>query len=114
MEDQDNDIISVLADKYGREIISLLTSNELSAQQMSTRLDIPVSTTYRKIKSLEDLNLIKKTKVIRTHEGLNESYYKSLVSEIDIKFKDGKISYHVERIKMDDKIIRLWHKFSEK
>ncbi|HEU5487471.1 MAG TPA: helix-turn-helix domain-containing protein [Candidatus Nitrosotalea sp.] len=114
MEDQDEDIISVLADKYGREILSLLTTNELSAQQMSTRLDIPVSTTYRKIKSLEDLNLIKKTKVIRTHEGLNESYYKSLVSEIDIKFKDGKISYHVERIKMDDKIIRLWHKFSEK
>ncbi|HET7336942.1 MAG TPA: helix-turn-helix domain-containing protein [Candidatus Nitrosotalea sp.] len=114
MEDQDEDIISVLADKYGREILSLLTTNELSAQQMSTRLDIPVSTTYRKIKSLEDLNLIKKTKVIRTHEGLNESYYKSLVSEIDIKFRDGKISYHVERIKMDDKIIRLWHKFSEK
>lgn len=114
MEDQDEDIISVLADKYGREILSLLTTNELSAQQMSTQLDIPVSTTYRKIKSLEDLNLIKKTKVIRTHEGLNESYYKSLVSEIDIKFKDGKISYHVERIKMDDKIIRLWHKFSEK
>lgn len=113
MDDQDEDIISVLADKYGREIISLLTTNELSAQQMSTRLDIPVSTTYRKIKSLEDLNLIKKTKVIRTHEGLNESYYKSLVSEIDIKFKDGKISYHVERIQMDDKIIRLWHKFSE-
>lgn len=113
MDDQDEDIISVLADKYGREIISLLTTNELSAQQMSTRLDIPASTTYRKIKSLEDLNLIKKTKVIRTHEGLNESYYKSLVSEIDIKFKDGKISYHVERIKMDDKIIRLWHKFSE-
>jgi predicted transcriptional regulator len=113
MDDQDEDIISVLADKYGREIISLLTTNELSAQQMSTRLNIPASTTYRKIKSLEDLNLIKKTKVIRTHEGLNESYYKSLVSEIDIKFKDGKISYHVERIKMDDKIIRLWHKFSE-
>jgi len=114
MEDQDEDIISVLADTYGREIISLLTTNELSAQQMSTHLDIPVSTTYRKIKSLEDLNLIKKTKVIRTHEGLNERYYKSLVSEIDIKFKDGKISYHVERIKMDDKIVRLWHKFSEK
>src|SRR5574337_1821400 len=114
MENQDDDIISVLADKYGRGIISLLTTKELSAQQMAVQLDIPISTTYRKIKSLEDLNLIKKTKVIRTHEGLNESYYKSLVSEIDIKFKDGKISYHVERIKMDDKIIRLWHKFSEK
>lgn len=114
MENQDDDIVSILADRYAREIISLLTTNELSAQQMSIQLDIPVSTTYRKIKSLEDLNLIKKTKVIRTQEGLNESYYKSLVSEIDIKFKDGKISYQVERIKMDDKIILLWHKFSEK
>lgn len=114
MEDQDNDIISVLADKYGRGIISLLTTKELSAQQMSIQLDIPISTTYRKIKSLEDLNLIKKTKVVRTHEGLNESYYKSLVSEINIKFKDGNISYHIERIKMDDKIVRLWHTFAEK
>jgi DNA-binding transcriptional ArsR family regulator len=112
MENND-DIASVLADKYAREIISILTGEELSAQQIVARLDIPTSTTYRKLKSLEELNLIKKTKVIRTLEGLNESYYKSLVSEINIKFKDGKISYAITRIHMDDKIVRLWQKFKE-
>jgi predicted transcriptional regulator len=112
MENNDY-IVSVLADKYSLQIISILVNNELSAQQIATRLEIPTSTTYRKIKMLEDLQLIKKTKVIRTIEGLDESYYKSPVLEINVKFKDGKISYTIERLKMDDKIIRLWQKFKE-
>jgi len=111
--ENDDDIISVLADKYSRDIIILLTNNELSAQQISIKLDIPTSTTYRKIKNLENLKIIKKTKVIRTLEGLDESYYKGLISEINIKFKDGKISYDLSRIQMNDKIVRLWQKFSE-
>jgi predicted transcriptional regulator len=112
MENSD-DIASVLADKYTRDIISLLSNVELSAQQIATRLEIPTSTTYRKLKTLEDLKLIKKTKVIRTLEGLDESYYRSLVLEINIQFKDGNMTYTIERLKMDDKIIRLWQKFKE-
>lgn len=107
----DGDIASVLADKYTRDILTILSKDELSAQQIALRLDIPASTTYRKIKSLEDLNLIKKTKVIRTQEGLSESYYKSLVLEINVKYKEGNLTYSIERIKMDDKIVRLWEKF---
>lgn len=109
----DDNITSVLADKYTREILTILTNEELSSLQIASKLDIPTSTTYRKIKSLEELNLVKKTKVIRTIEGLNESYYKSMVSEINVNFKDGKITYLVERIKMDDKIVRLWQKFKD-
>jgi predicted transcriptional regulator len=112
MEDND-DIVSVLADKYTREIVSILTNAELSAQQIAEKLDIPASTTYRKLKTLEDMKLIKKTKVIRTLVGLDEGYYKSLVVEINIKFKDGKMTYVIERLKMDDKIVRLWQKFKE-
>jgi predicted transcriptional regulator len=112
MENSD-DIASVLADKYTRDIISLLSNAELSAQQIATRLEIPTSTTYRKLKTLEELKLIKKTKVIRTLEGLDESYYRSLVLEINIQFKDGKMTYTIERLKMDDKIVRLWQKFKE-
>lgn len=109
----DGDITSALADKYTRDILTILSKEELSAQQISTRLDIPTSTTYRKIKTLEDLKLIKKTKVIRTMEGLGESYYRSLVLEINVKYKDGNLTYTVERIKMDDRIVRLWEKFKE-
>ncbi len=111
--ESDDDIVAVLGDKYSREIIILLTSNELTAQEIATRLGIPVSTTYRKIKFLEYMKIIKKTTVVRTLEGLDESYYKGIVSEIEVKFKDGKISYKIERLKMDDKIVRLWQKFGE-
>jgi hypothetical protein len=63
---------------------------------------------------LETLALLKKTKVIRTLEGLDESYYKSLISGIEIQFKDGQISCKIEKFAMDQKIQRLWEKFSEK
>ena len=110
----DDEILSILGDEYSRKILSILSKNEMNAQEISDKLDIPSSTTYRKIKNLETLGLIKKTKVIRTHEGLDESYYKSLVSGIDIKFKDGEISCKIEKFTMDQKIQRLWEKFSEK
>ena len=110
----DDEILSVLADKYSRKILSILAKNELNAQEISDRLGIPTSTTYRKIKNLENLILVKKTKVIRTLEGLDESYYKSLVSGIDVKFKEGEISCKIEKFTMDEKIQRLWEKFSEK
>lgn len=109
----DSEITTVLADKYTRDIITILTKEELSAQQIASRLDIPKSTTYRKIKSLEDLKLIKKTKVIRTLEGLDESYYKSLIFQINVNFKDGNLTYAIERLNMDDKIVRLWQKFKD-
>jgi predicted transcriptional regulator len=112
METDDN-ITSVLADKYTREILTILTNEELSSQQIASKLDMPTSTTYRKIKNLEELNLIKKTKVVRTIEGLSESYYKSMISEINVNFKNGKMTYSIERIKMDDKIVRLWQKFKD-
>ncbi len=110
----DDEILSILADEYSRKILSILTKNELNAQEISDKLGIPTSTTYRKIKNLESLELVKKTKVIRTLEGLDESYYKSLVSGIDVKFKDGEISCTIEKFTMDKKIQRLWEKFSEK
>ena len=110
----DDEILAVLADEYSRKILSILAKNELNAQQMSDSLGIPTSTTYRKLKNLEGLGLLKKTKVVRTLEGLDESYYMSQVSGIEVKFRDGDIVCKVERIPMDKKIQRLWEKFSDK
>jgi DNA-binding transcriptional ArsR family regulator len=110
----DDEILAILGDEYSRKILSILAKNELNAQEISVKLGIPSSTTYRKIKNLESLGLIKKTKVIRTLEGLDESYYRSLISGIEVKFRDGEISCKLEKFAMDEKIQRLWEKFSEK
>jgi len=112
MEETDH-IISILSDEQSREIISLLSKSELTTQQVSNLLSIPQSTAYRKMKKLEELEIIKKTKVVRTLEGLDESYYKNWVFEITIIFKDGKLSHKLDHIKIEDRIVRLWQKFSE-
>jgi len=106
-------ILSVLSDEQSREIINLLSKSELTTQQISNLLSIPQSTTYRKLKKMEELKIIKKTKVVRTLEGLDESYYKNWTFEINVTFKDGKLTHKLEHIKIEDKIVRLWQKFSE-
>lgn len=110
----DDEILAILGDEYSRKILSVLAKNELNTQEISAKLGIPASTTYRKVKNLESLSLIKKTKIIRTIEGLDESYYKSLVSGIEVKFLDGEISCKLEKFTMEEKMQRLWEKFSEK
>ena len=112
MEESD-EIISILSDTQSREIIKLLSKTELTIQQISNLLNIPQSTAYRKVRKLEELKIIKKTKVVRTLEGLDESYYKNWVFEIVVSFKEGVLSYNLEHLKMEDKILRLWQKFSE-
>lgn len=112
MEEADS-ILAILSDEQSREIINLLSKSELTTQQISNLLSIAQSTAYRKLKKLEELKIIKKTKVVRTLEGLDESYYKNWTNEIVVTFKDGKISYNLEHLKIEDKIVRLWQKFSE-
>jgi DNA-binding transcriptional ArsR family regulator len=111
--EETNEIIAILSDDQSREIIKLLTKTELTIQQVTSLLNIPQSTTYRKIRKLEDLKIVKKTKVVRTLEGLDESYYKNWTYQIDVTFRDGELSYKLEHVKMEDKIVRLWQKFSE-
>lgn len=111
--DNANEILSILSDEQNREIIQLVSKDELTIQQISNMLNIPLSTVYRKTRKLEALQIIKRTKIIRTLEGLDESYYKNWTYQIIITYRDGNLSYQLEHIKIEDKIVRLWQKFSE-
>jgi len=112
MEETDK-IISILSDEQSRKIINVLSKTELTIQQVTNLLKISQSTAYRKIRKLEELKIIKKTKVVRTLEGLDESYYKNWTHEIVVTFRDGELSYKLEHVKIEDKIVRLWQKFAE-
>jgi predicted transcriptional regulator len=111
--DDASEILATISDEQSREIIKLVTNNELTIQQISSMLNIPLSTAYRKTRKLEELKIIKKTKVVRTLEGLDESYYKNWTYEIIVIYRDGKLSYQLEHVKIEEKIVRLWQKFSE-
>lgn len=111
--DNSSEILTILSDEHNREIMKLVSNKELTIQQISSILNIPSSTAYRKIKKLEELKMIKKTKVVRTLEGLDESYYKNWIYEIIVTYRDGELSYKLEHVKIEEKIVRLWQKFSE-
>jgi len=111
--DDASEILDTISDESSRKIIKLLTNTEYTIQQISDVLNIPLSTVYRKTRKLEELKIIKKTKVVRTLEGLDESYYKNWTYEIVVTYRDGDLSYKLEHLKIEDKIVRLWQKFSE-
>jgi len=105
------DILAVLADEASLQIMDLLSKKELTARIISSNLNIPISSTYKKIKKLEQLKLIRITKVVRTLDGMDESFYTLSVKEIHITFKNNAFTFDIQQKAFDDKIIRLWQKF---
>src|SRR6476646_8335401 len=102
------DILFMLTDESSLQIIKLLDKKQLSAQMISSTLNIPLSSTYRKIKKLEQLKIIK---VVRTLDGLDQSFYTLWMKEIKISYRDHKFSINIRLLSSDEKIVRLWQKF---
>ena len=105
------DILSLLIDKPSLTILKLLDGKEYSIQQIASTLDLPLSSTYRKVNMLEQLKMIKKTKIVRKTDGTDESFYTSWIDEIQIIFKNNKIICKVKNKDNHDKIVRLWQGF---
>jgi DNA-binding transcriptional ArsR family regulator len=105
------EILSVLSDDTNLKIMKLLEGKELSIQQVSSQLGIPLSSAYRKIGKMQQLQILKKTKIVRRLDGLDESFYTTWIYEINIIYKDSTFSYRIKQKSLEDKIVRLWQKF---
>jgi predicted transcriptional regulator len=105
-------ILTLLTDKPSLTILKLLDGKEYSIQQIASDLDLPLSSTYRKVNKLEQLKVIKKTKIVRKNDGTDESFYTSWIDEIQVSFKNNKITYKIKNKEYSpDRIIRLWQGF---
>jgi DNA-binding transcriptional ArsR family regulator len=105
------EILSILSDDTNLKIMKLLEGKELSIQQVSSQLGIPLSSAYRKMGKMEQLQILKKTKIMRRLDGLDESFYTTWIYEISINYKDSTFSYRIKQKSLEDKIVRLWQKF---
>jgi DNA-binding transcriptional ArsR family regulator len=105
------EILSILTDEPSLHIMELLEKRELSARDISSTLNIPISSTYKKIKRLEQLKLVRITKVIRTLDGMDESFYTLSIKQISVTYKNNTFSFDIQQKAFDDKIVRLWQKF---
>ena len=105
------DILSFLTDNTSLTILKLLDTKEYGTQQIASNLEIPLSSTYRKVNKLEQLKIIKKTKIIRKMDGTDESFYTSWIDEVQITFKNNRITCKIKNKDHQDKIVRLWQGF---
>ncbi len=105
------DILSFLTDNTSLLILKLLDGKEYSTQQIASNLEIPLSSAYRKVNKLEQLKIIKKTKIIRKMDGTDESFYTSWIDEVQINFKNNRITCKIKNKEHQDKIVRLWQGF---
>jgi len=91
--------------------MNLLEKKELSVRVISSTLNMPISTTYKKIKRLEGLKLVRVAKVVRTLDGMDETFYTLSIKEIRVTYRKDTLSFDIQQKAFDDKIIRLWQKF---
>lgn len=106
-------IIEYLADKCIREILNLTTKKEHSALELSSELNTPLSTVYRRLKLLEKSGLIQHVKTVISYAGNEEKYYRCIVREATVSFKDGELSVDIKKEDCCDKFIRFWKKLAD-
>ena len=91
--------------------MKLLDGKEYSTQRIASKLGLPLSLTCRKVNKLEQLKIIKKTKIVRKTDGTDESFFTSWIDEIQMTFKNNKIICKVMNKENHYKIVQLWQGF---
>src|SRR5574341_527336 len=115
MVEETNDksaIIELLADKCIRAIASLTSKKEYSASELSDELDTSISTVYRKLKLLENFELIQHVKTVIDPAGNEEKYYRCVSREATVNFDGGKFSVSLKKQDYSDKVTRLWKRLA--
>ncbi len=81
-------IISILAEKYYRQILENINDKSKTAIEISNETRIPISTVYRKIEMLQKVKLVTMSGLIG-NDGKKVFFYKSRVKEIKTWFENG-------------------------
>ncbi|VVB92646.1 Uncharacterised protein [uncultured archaeon] len=108
----EDNFIQLLADECSKAIMSLTTRKEYSALQLSRELNIPSTTVYRKLKLLEEADMIQNVKTLIDRSGNEEKYYRCIIQEAIVKFNEGKVLITIKRLDFRDKFVKLWKKLS--
>jgi DNA-binding transcriptional ArsR family regulator len=81
-------VLDALDDSDCRAILEATDEDSLSAKELSSRCDLPLSTTYRKIDVLESAGLIAEQTRL-SPSGNHASEYERLVEDITMSVDDG-------------------------
>ena len=90
-EKQKAAIANALIDKYSRKILNSTMENSKSVMDIMREQEIPMTSAYRRIKSLQDNKLIKIEKSLVTDDGKRYYLYRSTLKSVVINYIDGNL-----------------------
>ena len=108
-EKQKEAILNALLDEYSRKIIDSTINKSKSITEIIREQNIPMTSTYRRVKLLVDSKLIKVERSMVTEDGKRYYLYLSSIKNASIKYNEGELIVEITpNIKElpEDKLIR--------
>ena len=108
-EKQKEAILNALLDDYSRKILDATIYNSKSITEIIREQNIPMTSTYRRVKLLMDNKLIKVERSMVTEDGKRYYLYLSSIKNASIKYNEGELIVEITpNIKElpEDKLLR--------
>ena len=108
-EKQKEAILNALLDEYSRKILDSTIDKSKSITEIIREQNIPMTSTYRRVKLLMDSKLIKVERSMVTEDGKRYYLYLSSIKNASIKYDEGKLIVEITpNIKElpEDKLLR--------
>jgi hypothetical protein len=78
-----------MSEEYARRILLSTLDSAKSAKDISKENNIPISTCYRYIRELLDLQLLRLERIALTDSGRKSETFKSTIKDTGMSFSDG-------------------------
>ena len=115
-EKQKKIIVAALLDEYSRKILDSTINEAKSITDIMREQDIPMTSTYRRVKSLMDNKLVKVERSMVTDDGKRYFLYLSNIKDASIKFNKGELLVEITpniREKPEDRLLRSFPTIKE-
>ncbi|WP_226010108.1 winged helix-turn-helix domain-containing protein [Halomicrobium salinisoli] len=106
------DVVGLLDDEHVRSILVATSAEPLSAKELGERCDVSVSSIYRRVDELRDIDLLEERTRPRS-DGHHETVYVSALDRFELTIRDGDLDWTVDRAGDDvaDELSRMWGNF---
>ncbi len=106
------DVVGLLDDEHVRSILVATSAEPLSAKELGERCDVSVSSIYRRVDELRDIDLLEERTRPRS-DGHHETVYVSALDRFELTISDGDLDWTVDRAGDDvaDELSRMWGNF---
>ncbi|WP_419181134.1 ArsR/SmtB family transcription factor [Haloarcula litorea] len=105
-------LVAALDDEHVRTILAATSDEPRSANELSELCDVSVSTVYRRVERLTELDLLAEQTRPRA-DGHHDTVYAATLERFELTVSDGELDWSVDRRGEDvaDQLSRLWGNF---